>query len=165
MTSHLDLVIFNRICNLLNGAPMGESTRVHPFTLADYTWQTNKAQEEMLRDMKSRSQDYQSVLTMIPAITKETMRDVLVIPDNAPTRQVMWAEVLSRVDAVDAIVKMGGEVSYNRNASTLHAFAREFRFYRQDKAIMAAIPRDLYEDSWYKMQQIAVMAGKQYITA
>jgi hypothetical protein len=163
LPSQLDITIFNRISNILNGAPMGESTRAHPFMLVDYSAIANQVQTEIVKDMVGRNMDYKSITATIPAVTKPNMEQVLTIPDNAPTRQVLWAEVLSRIGILQTIVTMGGNESIHKNMTILNAFAREFKQYQSDKAISFALPRDIYLDTFEQMQEIAKLAGKTLI--
>lgn len=162
LPTQLDYTIFNRVCNIATGAPMGESTRAHPFThMADLATQCDKVHIDLVGGFKGRSMDFKAVLATIPAVTKNTMEQVMVIPENASTRQVLWAEVLSRIDALTMTIQFAGEVSLSRNMSLINSFAREFKMYQQDKAIATHLPRDIYHDAFRKMQAISALAGKQ----
>lgn len=163
MSTHLDYAIFNRIRNLVNGTSMGESLKQHPFVLIDLTNQVNKVHVQLVEDMVGKTLEYKSVLATIPAVTKPTMEEVLVIPENASTRQVLWAEVLSRIDALQVIIKLAGEQSVGKNIMFLNLFAREFRQYQQDKAIFNYLPKDIYSDTFYEMQKIADLTNKKLI--
>jgi len=161
LPSHLDYCIFNRLSNLVNGAPMGEASQKHPFALVDYSSLCNDVQLEIVSDMKDKEREYKSILTTIPAITKQSMTDVLELPANAPTRQITWAQVLSRINALQVMIKLGGAGSVGRNMAILNEFGREFKQYQQDRSIEGFIPRDLYYDTFSEMKAIALLSGKK----
>ena len=159
LDSHLDIAIFNRLSRIINGAPMGEASRTHPFVLVDYAPQVNAVHENLVQDLSTRSMDYKAVMQTIPAIVKQNMEQVMTLPENPPTRQVLWAEVLARIDVLNTIINLPDKDSIEKNRSVLGYFAREFKHYQQDRAISVALPRDIYLDTFSEMQQIASMVG------
>lgn len=165
MASHLDIAIFNRIQNLLNGKPLAEVTRAHSFALVDYSSQATKVHTEILEDLRSKSMEYKAILSSIPAISKDSLLEVMVLPESAPTRQIFWAEVLSRIDVLRFTINVGGDRSIERNQTYLNTFARDFRLYQGDRAVAVSMPRDLYLNTFSKMQQIATLAGRPLLPA
>lgn len=160
LPSHLDLAIFNRVNNLLNAAPMGESTRAHSFVLVDYSTLVTEVQEELIKNIKGKNLEYKAIMATIPAIVNNNMIDVLVLPDNPSTRQITWAEVASRIDELLTIIQLGDTESIGKNMIVLNSFVREFRLYERDKSISTHLPKDIYHDILYKMNTIAKLINK-----
>jgi hypothetical protein len=164
LPSHLDLVVFNRLAALLNGAPLSEPIAKHPFSMPEYSSASNVVHEKIIADMEGKNVEYPQVLATIPGVVKNTMREALVLPENPPTRQISWAEVLGRIEALKVVIKLAGKQSVNRNTSLLNDFASEFKYYQSDKAISSNLPRDMYSDALYAMKEISEMTGKKLLS-
>jgi hypothetical protein len=131
--SHLDYVVFNRIYNLERGAVMGEGKH-HPFYITDFSSKLNAVHETILANLQAVGQDFTGILRSIPAVTKESLNDVMAFPDVAPTMQVIWALALSRFPAVNLMVdlaKGGNQGGANiRNQQQLNLLMQAIRQYR-----------------------------------
>lgn len=160
LATHLDIVVFNRIAALINGAPISGSTYRHPFSMPDYSSFSNQVQQKIVNDMKGKALDYKAVMCTIPAITAPTMDFALAVPDNPPTRQVAWADVVTRIDALKTIIKAAGHISLLKNTNTLNYFANEFKYYQGDRSLGSFLPRDIYYDTLYSMNEISELTGK-----
>jgi hypothetical protein len=163
LPSHLDYALFNRLSNILNGKPMGNNVRQHPFVLIDYTNRVDNVHSRIINDLASRVMEYQAILRMIPAVSLPSMLEVMTIPENAPTRQVLWAEILSRLQVISDIITLGGDKDINRNSITLNSFAREFVLFNQEAVLKSALPHDLYLDASYQMRDICELVSKKFI--
>lgn len=160
LPSHLDYALFNRIMNLLNGAPLPSNNRKHPFALIDYSAMSDSVQQQILSDMKGKSLDYKAILKTIPAVSSLSMEEALTMADNPPTRQLVWADVLSRLDVLKTVIQLGDTQSVSRNMVTLNAFARDFVLYSQDKSLQNVLPRGIYLDTVYDIEKICNLVGK-----
>lgn len=154
LDAHLDLVIFNRINNYSLGAPMGESNRKHPFALPDYTLRVNNCLKQILRDFENRNLEYEMILRTIPAVTKDTMDEVMLLPDVAPTRQIVWSELLARIDTIGFMVRTGGKQSIVRNRATINYFLRYINVLNVRQVLKVNLPYGLYLDTTYKLKEI-----------
>ena len=154
LDAHLDIALFNRINNLSLGAPLGESKRKHPFALPNYNYTVNSVHEQILHDMKSRKMEYEMVLRTIPMVKFETLDKVMLLPDIAQTRQVIWALILARLDALDFMIRTGGVESLTINRATINYFVKFFRMINVDKTLQSYLPYGLYLDTKYKIEEI-----------
>lgn len=148
--THFDYVMLNRIYNLQRGAPLGESTKLHPFYITDFSQKLNAVQTTILTNLKAVGQDFTGILRSIPAVTKDNLEDALVVPDMAPTRQVIWALALSRFPAIDLMVDLsqgGNQAGANiRNQTQLNALMQAIRSYRTGGVFSSVLERDdLYD--------------------
>lgn len=144
--SHFDYVMFNRIYNLKRGAPLGESSKPHPFYITDFSQKLNAVHATVLVNLSAVGQDFAGILRSIPAVTKNNLDDVLVIPEMAPTRQVIWALALSRFPAIDFMLDMvkggnqgGAEI---RNQQQLNGLMQAIRAYRTGAVFSSVLDRD-----------------------
>jgi len=148
--SHLDYVIFNRIYNLATGRPMGESTKNHPFYITDFANKLNAVQLTILENLKAVGQDFTGVLRSIPAVTKDTLDDVMSVPEMAPTRQVVWALALARFPAIDLMVDLveGGNQggAQTRNQMQLNTLMQAIRQYRTGAYFSSVLSGDVLYD-------------------
>jgi hypothetical protein len=159
LPSQLDFSLFNRLTNILNGQVIPKNTKAHPFSMPDYSSFSDQVQTRLIKDMQGKTLEYKAIMRTIPAVSQESMDLVLRIPDNPPTRQIAWSEVLSRIDALGVLIKLGSENSIGTNMMQLNYFASEFKYYQQDKAISSLVPKVLYDDALVKMQNISRLAS------
>jgi hypothetical protein len=132
--SHLDYVMFNRVYNMERGLPQGESTKAHPFYITDFAAKLNSVHQTILSNLKAVGQDFTGILRSLPAVTKESLNDVMTVPDMAQTMQVVWALALSRFPAISLMVDLsdgGSQPGANvRNQQQLNLLMQSVRQYR-----------------------------------
>lgn len=145
--SHLDVTLFNRLYNLLNGIPLASINAKHSFFLTDYTNKLNKVQKQQL-DILSRSQrKFNGMLETIPMVSCSTLAELAHLPDIAPTRQVIWALALSRLEMLSFLFKASALEPRTRNGAEVNRIVRNFQLYRTDKALQSSLPYNLYFDA------------------
>lgn len=148
--SHFDYVMFNRIYNLERGAPLGESSKPHPFYITDFSSKLNAVHATILTNLKAVGQDFTGVLRSIPAVTQNNLDEVMSFPEMAPTRQVVWAMALSRLPAIDLMLDLskGGNNggAQNRNQMQLNSLMQAVRAYRTGDYFGSVLPRDALYD-------------------
>lgn len=154
MDAHLDIALFNRINNLSLGAPLGESKRKHPFALPNYNNTVNSVHNQILHDMKSRKMEYEMILRTIPMVEAETLEHVMLLPNIAQTRQVVWVLILARLDALSFMVRVGDIESLTLNRVTINYFIKFFRMINVDKTLQSYLPYGMYLDTKYKIEEI-----------
>lgn len=144
LPSHLDLALFNRMDNLEKGAPLGASLYRHPFYMTDYASRALYVQEHILDNLRKFSKDFSGILRSVPAVTKETMDEVMATPDLAPTRQVLWALVLSRLNAISFMFRVAKDGPGTRNQSEVSRFKRAALAWKSDHLMRSMLPLDMY---------------------
>ena len=154
LPSHLDYCLFNRFNNLTLGSPMGESLIKHPFATVDYSFRVDKVYKQIRNDLMFRNLDYKHFLKTIPGVSQDDMELVLKMPENADTIQIVWADVLSRIDALDLVTRLGAEQSVNKNRGIINYFVRFFRMLSSDKTLLTYLPTDIFMDTKYKIDSI-----------
>lgn len=154
LPAHLDLAIYNRLNNLSIGAPLGDSKRKHPFALSNFNSKVDSVHKQLLHDVKHRNLEYEMILRTVPVIYLNTLDEVMILPNIAPTRQIVWVELLARINTIDFIIRLGGKESLTRNRSTINYFIKFFRMILLDKSLQSYLPYGMYLDTKYKIEDI-----------
>ncbi len=155
VASHLDVALFNRAVNLTTGAPMGVSTSKHRFPLIDYTARVDKVYSDLTKFIHTNDRDFYTILESFPAVSVPSMLTVNRLPDQAPTRQVAWAEVLTRLKALDWLTKISPDHGVRYNRSELNYFVREFVRNVSDNTFGHMLDAGAYMDSVLTIREIA----------
>lgn len=157
LAAQTDMALFNRFLNLLNGAPMTQSATKHPYAPLSYEKYVDKFFIELIDFFEKSDRTFENILVQIPSLTG-TMRSTLMLPDYAPTRQVTWAEAISRIDAVDLLTQVAPEGGNSRNLSELNYFLREFKMIERD-SIFNTVPEPVKTDCLRKIDAIRRRVG------
>lgn len=144
LASHLDLAVFNRIDNLEKGAPLGASTYKHPFYMTDYSHRVDYVQEHILENLHNVGKNFTGVLRSIPVVSKANADEVMAVPQMAPTRQVLWALVISRLNAINFMFRINREGPGMRNQSEVNRAKRMALMYKSDSLMRNVLPLELY---------------------
>jgi len=155
LPSQTDLTMFNRMDNLQKGAPIGQSSKNHPFYLPEtYDKRSLKIQLDILSNFEKENSDFVTILRSIPAVTKESMDLVMRTPDVAPTRQVDWALTIARLPMLAFLVRVAPNGGKNRNQREINAIERAVRAYRTGNVMRSRLPAELYYDVQLEIDQV-----------
>ena len=151
MSSHLDVCIFNRIYNLLNGIPFGESRVKHPFYMTDFTKRLNDIQMRQLDILRGSMKKFNTLLRSIPLVSVPTLADLAALPEVAPTRQVIWALTLSRLSMLSFLFKVTKLRPREINSSEVNHILWNLSLYKTEKALQRILPDDAFTDAKYDL--------------
>lgn len=143
LESHLDIVLINRLKNLFYGAPMSESLKKHPFMVVNYSDKIDYSFEYLLKHLKNNKKLYSNSLATIPSIFYEDISESIVMPDVAPTLQVWWLLVLTRLDLMKFLIDLGGEASIAINRSIIHRLQYDLIKITRGNALAQHLSEDL----------------------
>jgi len=152
--SHLDYVLLNRMYNLETYQPNAIGSNKHSFYLTDFSAKLDEIQQITISNLTKAKRNFLGTLRTIPAITKSNMEEVLELPDVAPTRQVTWALVCSRIEATKLLIELADGQFTTKNASETNMMLREFLRYKTDGTLRDALPAYLYYDVQYDIDWI-----------
>lgn len=141
--SQTDVVVFNRIFSRLEGAPMGESSRKHSFYLTDFAPKLNAVQDKILDGLQRTNRDFYTTMRTVPVVFKDTVADVAVWPDMAPTRQVVWALVIGRIPLLRFLFDTAKGGVKTRNAQEYNQLVRDIKSYRSESLFRSMLSGDL----------------------
>lgn len=142
--SHLDIAIFNRLNNRRKGAPLGETRKLHSFHLTDLTAKADKAQTEILHNLRGRGKDFTSLLRNVPLVTKDNLEEAFSLPDIAPTQQALWALVIARLPSVAFLFQILEEGPGSNNRHQVNKVLREVTRWRTNNLMKNALPLEYY---------------------
>lgn len=158
LESHLDCALFNRINNLQNGAPLGETNKRHSFYIIDFASKVQAFHEKVLKGLDSSTRNFVGILRTIPAVTKSSMEEVFMLPDMAYTRQVTYALVIARLQVILFLFKSSKYGASVKNSSEVNLVRRNIVAYRSDNMMKSTLPQDTYFDVQQEIDEIALMA-------
>ena len=148
MPSHLDVCVFNRAYNLLNGIPFGESRVRHPFYMTDFSKRLNDVQLNQLDILRnSMNKRFDTLLQTMPVPVAGTLSELAELPDIAQTRQVIWALVLARLSMLSFLFKVTKLRPREINAAEVNRIHWKLSLYKTEKALQRILPGDAFNDA------------------
>jgi len=157
--SYLDHAIFNRISALLIGKPLGESKKAHPFHLTDFSTKLTYVQNDILNLLIKENKTFDGILQSIPMVSVKNAEELMMLPDVALTRQVIWGLVLSRLPELLFLVRISKESIGNKNQSEVNRILRYFQRYRSDNLFRSMLPVNLYLEVADIMSEVERLAN------
>lgn len=145
MFSHADIVIKNRLLNLFYGKPMGHSLARHAFPVIDYSDKIDRTLNNVISKIKMSNYIDTDIVNSIPTIINDDMISALEMPDIAPTRQIWWALLLTRLDIMGFIIDVSqGQSSGNKNLMDLRNLQVDLRRLERAHVLENTLSKDLY---------------------
>lgn len=155
LRSHLDCVLFNRLNNTLQGIPFGYCKKRHPFQLLDVTSKLNELNKLQIELFKNSHRKFDGVMKEILLVTCNNLQEFSVLPECAPTRQVIWALAVARIPILAFLARSSGKDWRTINGSDVNRIQRSFGLWHTDKALRASLPVNLYHD-YRKLMRTAI---------
>jgi hypothetical protein len=152
--SQIDITIMNRLMNLFYNAPMSEPLLRHPFMVTNYTHRTDHVLTDVLDKLQNKTERFDAALNQIPTIIAKNMQDALEMPDLAPTRQVLWALVLSRLNIMKFLIDVSNDNSLTINRMEINQLQRMLRHFNIDAIFTNVLPKDLSYDAIQTVDRI-----------
>lgn len=157
--SQMDMILFNRFYSLLTGAPLQTNNWRPPFYQVDYSKYVDRYFLRLIDYFGKSKRDFRTIMNILPMVGAQNFREGLRLPDFASTRQIFWAEVLTRIDAVLLLTKLGPNSGTLLNGSDINYFLREFNLLDQDN-IFGTAPEDIREEAHRKITEIRLSTNK-----
>lgn len=146
LRSHLDVAIFNRLYNALFDIPCCESNKKHSFYVTDSTRRLNQVQAKQLDILRKSTKRFDVMMKSIPLISCEDMSKLVELPDVAPTRQVIWGLILSRMKMLSFLFNAGLVDPRITNAKEVNKVVRTLQNCKSDAVFKSSLPYDQYFD-------------------
>lgn len=146
MGPHIDIVVLNRLMNLFYGKPMGIAYFKHAFPIIDYSQKIDLILNKLLHRLETDMLTDETIITDIPSIYENTMLNSLQMPDFAPTRQIWWSLILTRLGVMKFLVDVGNYRSNKLNMTSIRNLQIEFRHLKRDNIYTTVLPKDLAFD-------------------
>ena len=147
MKSHMDHVLFNRAYNYTMGAPMGKATKKHRFPVIDYSKQVDEVLRDLIKYVRNNDRPFTDILASFPCMNVKNFEELLKLPEQAPTRQIVWAEVLTRLKALDWMTTVSPTSGTVHDGSRINELTKAFVAHASDGSFRQVLDKDLYLDS------------------
>lgn len=157
--SHLDHCIFNRVYNLAMGAPMGRVQFRHPFTLIDYEGKVDRCLGEIVDYVQSVDLDFNTILRTFPVVSQQNFKQLLRLPEQAPTQQIVGTEFLSRMKAIDFLININPRHGTAKNMGEINYIARTLKRNERESVFSDMVLTD--ELSRLRSQLLVLTLGKR----
>lgn len=142
LSTHVDNVIFNRVLNRLKNQPNTMTKSPHSFYTVDYGDRFDSTIDQLISRFKTQPMDWLQRLNSIPSLEYGSFFNAVSYPDTAPTRQIKWAMVLSKLKIVEFLL-LTDRFDQNTalNLSDRESIARELRILRNDRSFEIFMPQ------------------------
>jgi len=141
LDSHLDVAVQNTLHGLIEpdiGYVRADSSM--PFYTADLYPRFEKGLKELVDRFSNQTLTYQSILQNIPVFAKETLIQVVRMPDIAFTNQAIWALTIARLPLVAMLLKFD-ELSKNvKNDADKNRIRRSLTEAESGKYLINQVP-------------------------
>lgn len=158
MPSHLDAALFNRIVNLGIGKPMGEALVKHPFMLLDYTKHVDQVYKKLVDTLKSTDAEFWTMLRSIPLVSTDNAQLLMRLPENAPTRQLAWAEFITRLKCIEFLVQTNPNHGTVMSSKDLNYLMKKILQYSSDGVFRQITDSELYYETIQQVKNIISMS-------
>lgn len=157
--THLDVALFNRIVNWTIGKPMGESTVKHAFALLDYTNRVDDVYRDLVKEIENTEVDFWTILRSIPMCSVDNAKTLMLLPEMAPTRQLAWAEFLTRLKCVEFLVYCAPDHGKKMNQNELNYLLKKILMYSSDGVFTHITDKELYADTIRTVKDIVELTN------
>lgn len=140
MYSHLDHVLFNRIHALLKNEPLGEPLRPHSFPLVHWDQRVTQWQTQMLALLEKIGRDFRGIMHEVPLVTDENLDILMRLPQMVPTQQLVWALSISRLPALDFLVRVSKAGASTTNRGEVNYVLRQMKMYKRNSMMKVLTP-------------------------
>lgn len=138
--SQVDIAILNRLQRVYQGKPVGSSIISRSYTTTDWSSYIDDGLLDLTEDLRSRKLTFDEVLLSIKGVSHKSIREVCMIPEMAPTQQVVWALTLARVELVTFLLEWNKETHSNRNISYLNTIRLDAKRLLNDNTLNNSLP-------------------------
>lgn len=159
LVSHLDHAILNRFSNKVLNLSSDAFSNSTPFYQTDLTSKIDKVQVDLINKLINGKIRFDTALKSILTISKDSAFDLLKLPDVAPTRQVLWALVISRLKMLKTLLVIDKLNGSNENQSSKNTLLLQARFYQSDKSMSYNLPSDIFRDVKILLDEIVMLAS------
>ena len=146
LPSHMDNVLFNRLINRIKNKPNQISRNSQSFYLTDFSTRYDEGLRQLVDRWKAVPSDWLTRLNSIPSIKYGSYWQSIAIPDVAPTRQIKWALVLSKLKVLEFLL-LTDQFTNNTgmNSTDRNYLEREIRLLNNDKSLEMFLPESLMQ--------------------
>lgn len=161
MYSYTDLVILNRIHNLLIGKPMGVSNKRHPFTMVAMENEVISSQNGIVKELLTKNMNLQSLMRNIPLVTEKNMFRIIGLPEVVMTQQVTWAFAIARFPMLDLLFNFTSRGQGNAIQMEVNELLKFIKALNSNNRLSSVLSGDAYFEAKMEMDDLERLAKSQ----
>lgn len=148
LPSQLEISFFNRLYQRAYGLESYTALpyRKHSFGLTSFDTQVDYVLDKVLDTLSKSRKEFTAILANCPAFLASDMHRVLRMPDIAPTSQIDYILVLSRLKAVDFLIRTCSGAPETSNQSHLNQMSHALRTNNVIGSIKTKMPTDIQRE-------------------
>lgn len=154
LPTHLDQAIFNRINHLHQGREPVYVRPRHPFMLTDFSSRADNIQSRILKTLAASGYSFNGTMASIPGAVTENMTKAMLIPEVAPTRQILWALVFARLHVILFLVTTAERGTKQRDQMEVSAIGDTLLRLRRQRVFESTLPDEMYRDTMVVLDKI-----------
>lgn len=139
----MDHAIFNRMIRLRQGIQTSDNDTLHPFHLTNFTQRCDRLLLKINESLDGMNRDIGNIAMTIPLVEKNTVFELMKLPDVSESRQINWAIYLARIDMLLFLLSYDKGVA-NQNQTELNQIKYDLKLYLKDGTIQSAVPKELF---------------------
>lgn len=152
LRSHVEFILYNRLKDLFYTLPNYSSIGRTPYNVIDYSNIADDICSEYLKKFKDSPTSYATFFQNIPGIFNENIRESLMMPDDAKTKQVWWALFLARLEDMFFAMHIGGEPGANNNTKYVNKFRTNCVWFLKDNTFNHVLKNSIYSGYLFDMR-------------
>jgi len=131
--SHLNVAFWNRLMALSDIKPYCDVDTNLPFGQMNMDAPSDEILKDVVVKTANKSMGSNQMLSTVPVFFGSNYLDEVILPELAPTAQVLWALTASKMEQAAYTLNIGKVTGYNRLAGDLNVIRRTIRQESQDK--------------------------------
>ena len=140
---HTDIAIFNRLHLLALGKRPEIAKNTHSFLVLDNGDRLDKIHLELLSRFDKQPMSYVQKLESIPSLEYPSFWRSIGFPDSAPTRQIKWALVLSKLSILEFLLVLDNKQGQSFiNQYEREIIARELKLIINDRGLLMGLDQE-----------------------
>jgi hypothetical protein len=141
--SHLDVAILNTIHSIIGSTDYIKVDSNMPFFTTDYYPKLMDGLKELVGRFSRETYVYKEILMNIPVFEKDTLFQVIQMPDIAFTNQAIWALIIARMPLIAMLLKFDELSSNQKNDSDRNRIKRCLIEIESGKYLVNQVPSDV----------------------
>jgi hypothetical protein len=157
LSSQLDIAIFNRLNNLVEGAPMGVPLYRHAFVLIDYVDKVDKSLVKVKRMLQENDRDFYTMMREVPLVSKQNLLELSVLPENTPTRQEVWTEIIARLKLIMFLFTVNPSHGSKQSRLQINHIKKVYDWFEQANGLEQVPDKELVRDIEAEMIRLRLL--------
>ena len=150
--SHVNIALQNRLIAQYRSEQVAPYFRAHPCAMIDFTERLDDALRLLVPRYRSTRMHNAEALRNMIAIDGPSMLEALKLPTIAPTRNVNWALLVSRLPVMQWLIEMGRANNTQMNVGDIGQFKLMLREMANSNGLGQGLPLSVMQE-WQAVQR------------